>query len=133
MYCFNVFRNQSWRHLISYNSFRNVNMCLLEVAMSEKCRSSHFQSEGGVKCLRTGGGLKTFRTRGLLLLGRGGGQYPITCHEIRCRFLFVAMVKFGMVICEACLNVMTGFSLRFWGNYLYYKIRPIRLVHLCDE
>ena len=31
-----------------------MNMHLLEVAMCEKCRSSHFQSEGGVKKLRTG-------------------------------------------------------------------------------
>ena len=54
MYCLNFFRNQLWRHLISYNSFRNTNMCFLEVAKCEKCRSSHFQSEGGVKKLRTG-------------------------------------------------------------------------------
>ena len=36
-----------------------MNMCLLEVAMCERCRSSHFQVEaggGGVKSLRTGGG-----------------------------------------------------------------------------
>ena len=26
-----------------------MNMCFLEVAMCEKCRSTHFQSEGGVK------------------------------------------------------------------------------------
>ena len=26
-----------------------MNMCLLEVAMCEKCRNSHFQLEGGVK------------------------------------------------------------------------------------
>ena len=32
-----------------------MNMCLLEVAMCKKCRSSHFQSEGGVKSLRIGG------------------------------------------------------------------------------
>ena len=48
MYCFNIFRNQLWRHSISYNSLRNVNMSLLGEAMCEKCRSSHFQSEGGV-------------------------------------------------------------------------------------
>ena len=47
MYCFNFFRNQLWQHLISYNSFRNMNMCLLEVATCEKCRSSHFQWKGG--------------------------------------------------------------------------------------
>ena len=34
-----------------------MNMRMLEVAMCEKCRSSHFQSEeGGVKSLSTGGG-----------------------------------------------------------------------------
>ena len=27
---FNIVRNQLWQHLISYNSFRNMNMCLLE-------------------------------------------------------------------------------------------------------
>ena len=60
-----------------------MNLCLLEVAMCEKCRSSYLQSEGVVKSLRTGGGgrggeVKNFRTRGGLLLL--GGQYPITCH-----------------------------------------------------
>ena len=58
-------------------------MRLVEVAMCEKCRSSHFQSEGGgVKSLRTVGvggiegvGLKSFRAvwvtifRGVPLLG----------------------------------------------------------------
>ena len=70
MYCFNFFRNQLWQHLISYNSFRNMNMCLLEVVMCEKCRSSHFQSETG--------GLKNIRTRGLLFLEVD--QYSISCH-----------------------------------------------------
>ena len=54
-----------------------MNMCLLEVAMCEKCRSSHFQSDGGVKSLRTGGGgggNKILGLEGLLLLG---GQYPL--------------------------------------------------------
>ena len=78
MYYFNFFRNPLWQHLISYNSLRNSNMCLLEVAMCEKCRSSHFQSEGGVKSFRTGEGLKNFRTRGITFAG--GGQYRITCH-----------------------------------------------------
>ena len=54
MYCFNFFRNYLWQHLINY-IFRNVNICLLEVAICEKCRNSHFQLEGGVKSLRTGG------------------------------------------------------------------------------
>ena len=53
-----------------------MNMCLLEVAMCKKCRSSHFQGEA--KRLRTEvGGKKLLGLEGLLLLG---GQYPITCH-----------------------------------------------------
>ena len=37
-----------------------------------KCRSSHFQSEGGgVKSLRTGEGVKNFRTGGGYLFGGG--------------------------------------------------------------
>ena len=44
-----------------------MNMCLLEVAICEKCRSSHFQSEGGVKSLRTGVGQK--------MLGLEEGRY----------------------------------------------------------
>ena len=78
MYCFSFFRNELWQYLISYNSFRNMNMCLLEVAMCEKCRSSHFQLEGGVKSLRTGEGLKNFRTRWVTFAG--SGQCRITCH-----------------------------------------------------
>ena len=52
-----------------------MNMCLLEVAMCEKYRSSHFQSEGGVKSLRTWGGgvCKNFRTGGVTFAGWGGG------------------------------------------------------------
>ena len=64
-----------------------MNMCLLEVAMSEKCRISHFQSKEGwvVKSLRTGE-VKDVRTGGLPIWGGatfdwGGGQYPITCHD----------------------------------------------------
>ena len=67
MYCFNFFKNQLWKHLISYNSSRNINMCLLKVDMYEKCRSSHFQSED-----RGGGcGSKTFDYWGEL----GGYQF----------------------------------------------------------
>ena len=59
-----------------------MNMCLLEVAMCEKFRDSHFQSEGGVKSLRTGGGegKKILGLEGILLLG---GQYPITYHGLK--------------------------------------------------
>ena len=65
MYCFNFFRNQLWQHLISYNSSRNMDMCLLEVSMCEKCRSSHFQSERG-------GGSKKFEYWGVKKFGIGG-------------------------------------------------------------
>ena len=44
IYCFTFFRNQLWRHLISHDNFINMNMCLLEVAMCERHRRSHFQS-----------------------------------------------------------------------------------------
>ena len=62
-----------------------MNICSLEVAIREKCRSSHFQSEGGVKNFRTGGGVKNFRTWWVIDLrwgggGGGGGQYTITYH-----------------------------------------------------
>ena len=88
MYLFNFFRNQLWQHLVSYNNFRNMNMCLLKVAMSEKCRSSDFQSAKvrRVKSLSTAGegGLKNFRIAGglpiwgvVLLLGH---LYFITCN-----------------------------------------------------
>ena len=82
--CF--FRNQWWQHLISYKRFRNINMCLLEVAMCVKCRSGHFQQEGGSKTFEDwGGGVKNFRTGGVTNLGGGTfagerGQYPIKCH-----------------------------------------------------
>ena len=51
-----------------------MNMCLLEVNMCEKCRSSHFQSKGGVKSLRTGGGL--------LLLGGAVPHYMTWLFQI---------------------------------------------------
>ena len=65
-----------------------MNMCLLEVAMCEKCRSSDFQLDEGrrVKILSTaeGGGLKNFRTGSRLPIWRGvlllGDQYLITCN-----------------------------------------------------
>ena len=88
MYCFNFFRNQLWQHLINYNSLRTMNMCLLEVAMCEKCRSSNFQLEEGESkkfeyCRKEGGGLKNFRTGGGLPIWGGevillGDQYTIT-------------------------------------------------------
>ena len=63
-----------------------MNMCLLELAMCEKWRSNHFESEGGVGSKKfEDWGVKDFRIggyqfgEGLLLIG--GGQYPITCHD----------------------------------------------------
>ena len=59
-----------------------MNMFLLEVAMCKKCRSSHFQLDGGSKKFEDWGvGLKKFRTGGGggTFAGREG-QYPITCH-----------------------------------------------------
>ena len=45
-----------------------MNICLLEVAMCEKCRRSHFQLEGGVEggveSLKNGGRLKNFKIGG---------------------------------------------------------------------
>ena len=87
MYCFNFFRNQLWQHLINYNSLRTMNMCLLEVAMCEKCRSSNFQSEEGESkkfehWREEGEGIEQFLNwgrvtnfGGVLLLG---DQYAIT-------------------------------------------------------
>ena len=58
-----------------YNSSKNIKICLLEVAMCEKWRSSHFQLEGGSKkfegCGGWGGGGQ------LKILGLGGGLPPI--------------------------------------------------------
>ena len=83
MYCFGFFRKQSLQHLISYNSFRNMNMRLLQVAMCEKYRSSHFQSDGESKKFEDWGGVKYFRTGRSYRFGGGGvlqlgeGQYPM--------------------------------------------------------
>ena len=66
-----------------------MNMCLLEVAMCEKCRSSDFQSEGGgVERLRTGlgggEGVRIFRTGGpgYFCWGRGG-EVSTPLHAIK--------------------------------------------------
>ena len=54
-----------------------MNMCLLEVAMCGKCRSSHFQSErgGSKKVWGLGGEVKTFYDWGVTFAG-GGGSVP---------------------------------------------------------
>ena len=66
-----------------------MNICLLEVAMFEKCRSSHFQPEGGgVKSLRTGG-------KGLKILGLvGGGSIP---HYKPCLSVSGTLVENGLI------------------------------------
>ena len=60
-------------------------MCLLEVAMCEKCRRSHFQSDGVSKKfedLGEGRGVRNFRTGEVTNLGEGtfagwgGGSVP---------------------------------------------------------
>ena len=62
-----------------------MNMCLLEVAICEKCRNSHFQSEGGSKKFEQWGGIEKFLGLGGLPIWGGyfcwGDQYPITCHK----------------------------------------------------
>ena len=64
-----------------------MNMCLLEVSMCGNCRSSHFQSEWGVKSLSTGG-VKNFYNLGTVTnLGEGyfcwGKSVP---HYVPCYF-----------------------------------------------
>ena len=93
MYCFNFFRNQLWQHLINYNSLRTMNMCLLEVAMCEKCRSSNFQLEEGESkkfenCRKEGVGLKNFRTGGGLPIWGWGGTFAggSVHHYMKCNF-----------------------------------------------
>ena len=89
-----------------------MDVCLLEVAMCEKCRSSHFQSEWAVQDFRAGGrGLKNFRIGGGLPIWEGGtfargGQYPITCHGF-----------FKEVIIELC-NRMHAAGKIFVKTYL---------------
>ena len=52
-----------------------MNMCMLEVAMREKCRSSHFQSKGVLLLGEGGGG-------GVGGGGGGGGGVSIPLHAI---------------------------------------------------
>ena len=40
MYFFKFFRNQLWQHLTIYNSFRNVNMHLLEAALVKNAEAT---------------------------------------------------------------------------------------------
>ena len=109
-----MFGNQLLQHLISYNSFRNMNMRLLEVAMFEKCRSSHFQSQRGVKCLRTGG-------KGLKILGLVGGvHYPITSHIGR---KWVDFIWQPISIMGLLARVWTKFYLRKPVDYYTYFLR----------
>ena len=91
MYCFNFFRNQLSQHLINYNSLKNMNMCLLEVAMCKKCRSSDFQLEEGESkkfeyYREEGGVLKNFRTGGGLLIWGGTFIGGSVHHYMKCNF-----------------------------------------------
>ena len=82
MYCFNFFRNQLWRHLISYNSFRNVNMCLVEVVMCENAEAAISSRTEGLKSLGLGD-LPIWRR--VLLLGDGGSvphYMPLVSYEV---------------------------------------------------
>ena len=69
-----------------------MNMCLLEAAMCEKCRSSNFQLEEGESkkfeyCRKEGGGLKTFRTGGGLPIWGGGTFAGVSVHHyMKCNF-----------------------------------------------
>ena len=101
MHCFSFFRNQLWQHLIIYNSFRNMNMCLLEVAMYEKCRSSDFQSERGSKKFKYlgGEGIENFlewrwaTNLGVCAERLLGGQYLITCNVTFMYLLILFIVQ----------------------------------------
>ena len=72
-----------------------MNISLLEVAMCEKCRSSHVQSEvgggGGGKGWGGGGGLKNFRFGGWGY--RFGGTFAegSVSHCMPCFFLFTLL------------------------------------------
>ena len=66
-----------------------MNMCLLEVAMCEKCRSSHFQPEGGLKDFRTGGGVTDLRG----LLFAGGISTPLHAMKTMCEICSNLTVK----------------------------------------
>ena len=99
MYCFNFSRNQLWQYLISYNTFRNMNMCLLEVAMCEKCRSSHFQLERGVKKFENsygGGGGKKILELGVTFAG-GSVVHYMPCFISKKEWLlqFVSLLNAG--------------------------------------
>ena len=84
-----------------------MDMFFLEVAMCEKCRSSHFQLEGGVK---SWGGLKNLGTGGItnlggVLLSLGGGQYPITCHDKKNHLKFSWVLVFDLQISKGCHTI----------------------------
>ena len=115
MHCFNFFRNQLWRHLISYNSFRSVNMCSLEVVICEKRRTTISSRRGGAESLRTGG-LKHFRTGkkvrtgGLLLLGWGSVPHYMPCRaNILCKYITYIFFQFRVWLLQ-CLFVVISKS-----------------------
>ena len=110
--CFNFFTNQLWQHLISYNSFRNMNMCLLEVTMCEKCRSSHFQLEGGVKSLRTGGVVRT-------------GELPILWDYFCC--------EGGGDGVSTPLHAMFSLLDDFWASLLWFSFSSSAIIMLLQH
>ena len=81
-----------------------MNMCLLEVAMCEKCRGSNFQLEGGVKSLRMGRGVKIlglaegYQFDEALLLGQGSVPH---CMPWNIKSLLVnSMKKWKVMLCS---------------------------------
>ena len=102
-----------------YNSSKNIKICLLEVAMCEKWRSSHFQLEGGSKkfegCGVGGGGgwgvVKNFRAGGGGLppiwgVAFAGGSVP---HYMPCILTYMQVSGSPMTTCintaSQCLSV----------------------------
>ena len=113
-------------------------MCLLEVAMCEKCRSSHFQSEGRVKSLRIGekGGVKNFRTGGmvtdlggLLLLGRGVSTPLHAMYVVKFWKLLGLFVKNRSII-KGFTGFLQNFVFftRFLGLCIWQKVSIVSLV-----
>ena len=80
-------------------------MCLLEVAMCEKCRGSNFQLEGGVKSLRMGGAwvkilgvAEGYQFGEVLLLGQGSVPHymPWNIKSL----LVNSMKKWKVILCS---------------------------------
>ena len=88
-----------------------MNMFFLEVAMCEKCRSSHFQLEGGVK---VGGGVKKFRDWGSYQFGgcvtfTGGSSVPHYMSWQKNHLKFLWVLVFDLQISKGC-HTISGIS-----------------------